>query len=70
MIVIAPGPIKTSRLIKLVKDMSQFENSLPLKRAGKPDEIALFIKSIILNKIKYLNGTTIFFDGGLSKTIF
>ena len=67
---IAPGPIKTARLIKLVKDMPQFENSLPLKRAGKPDEIALFIKSIILNKIKYLNGTTIFFDGGLSKTIF
>ena len=67
---IAPGPIKTSRLINLVKDMSLFENSLPLKRAGKPNEIALLIRSIILNKIKYLNGTTIFFDGGLSKTIF
>lgn len=66
---IAPGPIKTKRLEQLVgkKNIKKFENSLPLKRAGKPEEISKFIFSVIKFKIKYINGTTIFFDGGLSK---
>ena len=34
---IAPGPIKTDLLLNLVKDIQKFENSLPLKRAGKPE---------------------------------
>jgi len=67
---IAPGPIKTDRLLSLVKDIENFENSLPLKRAGKPEEIGLFIKSIIEYEIKYLTGVTINFDGGLSNYLF
>ena len=30
----------------------------------------MIVRSIIENDIKYLNGTTIFFDGGKSKTLF
>ena len=41
-----------------------------MKRAGDPDEIGSFIKSIIENEIKYLTGVSINFDGGLSKFIF
>ena len=67
---IAPGPIKTQRLKNLVKNMKQFEKNLPLGYAAHPDEIGLFIKSIIQNKIKYLNGATINFDGGLSPFLF
>jgi 3-oxoacyl-[acyl-carrier protein] reductase len=67
---IAPGPIKTDRLKFLVKDMKQFERSLPMGRAGSVKEIANFVKAIIQYKIKYINGTTINFDGGLSKYIF
>jgi 3-oxoacyl-[acyl-carrier protein] reductase len=67
---IAPGPIKTNRLLNLVDDMSEFEKSLPMKRAGKPDEIGNFVKSIIENDIKYLTGVTINFDGGLSNFLF
>jgi 3-oxoacyl-[acyl-carrier protein] reductase len=67
---IAPGPIKTKRLKNLVKDITKFERNLPLGRAGKPDEIGSFIKSIIINDIKYLNGGVLFFDGGLSKNLF
>lgn len=67
---IAPGPIKTQRLKNLVKNMKQFEKNLPLGYAAHPDEIGLFVKSIIQNKIKYLNGASINFDGGLSPSLF
>ena len=50
--------------------MNEFEKNLPLSRAGSPDEIALFIQSIIREKIKYLNGIVINFDGGLSSNLY
>lgn len=67
---IAPGPIKTQRLSTLVKNMKLFEKNLPLGYAAEPEEIGLFVKSIVQNKIKYLNGITINFDGGLSPSLF
>lgn len=67
---IAPGPIKTTRLKNLVKNINEFERNLPLRRAGDPSEIGFFIQSIIRNNIKYLNGVVINFDGGLSKSLF
>ena len=36
---IAPGPIKTDRLYSLVSDVEAFETTLPMKRAGQPEEI-------------------------------
>ena len=44
---IAPGPIKTNRLKKNVKNIKELEKKLPMKRAGNPKEIGDFIKSII-----------------------
>lgn len=68
---IAPGPIKTNRLKNLVKNnIDNFEKTLPMKYAANPNEIGDFVKLIIKNKIKYLNGVTINFDGGLSNHIF
>ena len=67
---IAPGPIKTDRLKSLVSDFNQLEDSLPMKRVGDPKELGDFIKLLIMNNIKYLNGVTINFDGGLSNYIF
>jgi len=67
---IAPGPIKTRRLESLVSDMKSFEEKLPMKRAGKAEEIGNFVSSIISNNIKYLTGVTINFDGGKSKFLF
>ena len=67
---IAPGPIKTDRLKQLVKNLKSFEKKLPMKYAADPDEIGYFVQSILKNKIKYLNGVTINFDGGLSDFIF
>ncbi len=66
----ALGPIKTQRLKKLVKNLRKFENKLPLRRAGEPEEISNLIFSIVDKNIKYINGTTINIDGGLSSYIF
>ena len=66
---IAPGPIKTERLYDLVDNMEDFEKQLPLKRAADPSEIGIFVKSIVENNIKYLNGVTINFDGGHSNYV-
>ncbi len=67
---IAPGPINTDRTKELIKNVKEFEKTLPMKRLGEPEEIGNFVKSIIENKIKYLSGVTINFDGANSNYIF
>ena len=67
---IAPGPINTDRTQELIKNVKEFEKTLPMKRLGEPKEIGDFVKSIIENNIKYLSGTTINFDGANSNYIF
>ena len=67
---IAPGPINTDRTRELIDNIKEFEKTLPMKRLGEPEEIGNFVKSIIENKIKYLSGVTINFDGANSNHIF
>lgn len=67
---IAPGPIETDRLRELVADMDEFKNKLPMKRLGRPEEIGKFVRVIVENEIKYLNGVTVNFDGGRSNFLF
>tara|TARA_B110000438_G_scaffold48905_1_gene49314 strand:+ start:70 stop:717 length:648 start_codon:yes stop_codon:yes gene_type:complete len=67
---IAPGPINTDRTRELVGNLKQFEKTLPMKRLGEPEEIGNFVKAIVENKIKYLSGVTINFDGANSNYIF
>ena len=67
---IAPGPINTDRTKELIENVEEFKKSLPMKRLGEPEEIGNFVKSIIENKIKYLSGVTINFDGANSNYIF
>jgi len=67
---IAPGPINTDRTKELIENVEEYKKSLPMKRLGEPEEIGNFVKSIIENKIKYLSGVTINFDGANSNYIF
>jgi len=67
---IAPGPINTDRTRELFDNVKEFEKSLPMKRLGEPEEIGNFIKSIVENKIKYLSGVVINFDGANSNYVF
>lgn len=67
---IAPGLINTDRTKELIKDVEEFKKTLPMKRLGEPEEIGNFVKSIVENKIKYLSGVTINFDGASSNYVF
>ncbi len=67
---IAPGPINTDRTLELIENIEEFKKSLPMKRLGEPEEIGNFVKSIIQNKVKYLSGGVINFDGASSNYIF
>ena len=67
---IAPGPINTERTKELVEDVEAFRKTLPMGRLGEPEEIGNFVKAIVENKIKYLSGVTINFDGANSNFVF
>ena len=66
---IAPGPFKTKRVKDLVKNIKLFEKNLPTGKIGNPNEIGKFVRFIVENKIKYLTGSTIYFDGNINKSI-
>lgn len=67
---IAPGPINTDRTRELFDNVKEFEKTLPMKRLGEPKEIGNFVKSIVEQKIKYLSGVVINFDGANSNYVF
>lgn len=70
---IAPGPTETDRMRQLVEDdqkLDELRDAHPMKRFGTTKEIGDFVKSIVENKIKYLSGVTINFDGGSSNYVF
>ena len=70
---IAPGPIKTQRLVNLLKKEKHRLKSSKAKCIGKkipePDEIGKFVKFVVENQIISFNGTTITFDSNLKKRI-
>ena len=67
---IAPGPINTQRTKELVENVDKYAHTLPMGRLGEPKEIGNFVKSIVQNKIKYLSGVVINFDGSNSNHLF
>lgn len=66
---IALGPVLTDRLRGLTADVSALEAKLPMKRAGRPEEVGRFVRSIVEGDIKYLSGVSITFDGGMSNFV-
>lgn len=67
---IAPGPINTDRTKELIDNVDEYKKTLPMNRLGEPEEIGDFVKSIVENKIKYLSGVVINFDGAASSFIY
>ncbi len=65
---IAPGLINTDR-VRDLGNASDLAKNIPMKRLGEPREIGDFVKSIVQNKIKYLSGVTIQFDGASSNFV-
>lgn len=65
---IAPGLINTDRLRDL-GNADELAKTVPMRRLGEPKEIGNFVKAIIQNKVKYLSGVTINFDGASSNFV-
>lgn len=65
---VAPGPIQTESFSKNYSKGSVEEEkligSLPLKRAGMPDEIAFAIGFFLDDRAGFITGQTLFVDGG------
>lgn len=67
---IAPGLINTDRTKELIQNIEEYRKTLPMGRLGEPEEIGDFVKAVVENKIKYLSGVVINFDGANSSYIF
>ena len=68
---IAPGQIDTERLAERYPD-GPSENDLkpiPLRRLGRPEEIASVVTFLASDAASYVTGTTIPVDGGLTRFI-
>jgi len=65
---IAPGFINTDR-VRDFGNADDMAKNIPMKRLGEPREIGDFVKGIVENKIKYLSGVTITFDGANSNFV-
>lgn len=65
---IAPSLINTGMMKKIPEyKLDQLIDSVPLKRMGRPEEIAELILFLASGKCDYINGQTIIVDGGLSE---
>ncbi len=69
---IAPGAIDTPMIRQELRTREQVEKArklVPLGELGDPDDIAQAVGFLISNKAKYITGTTVTIDGGLSLII-
>jgi NAD(P)-dependent dehydrogenase (short-subunit alcohol dehydrogenase family) len=65
--VIAPGPIDTAMLHRFAKTDERkagLVSNVPLKRAGKPEEIAQAIVFVSSDKASFITGASYLVDGG------
>lgn len=69
---VEPGSIDTPLLrsdLITNEQLKESSNLIPLKRHGLPDEVANLVIYLISDKAKYITGTSIVIDGGLSLVI-
>ena len=67
--IILPGPIETpmqDRWRKNLKAKKNLAKSIPLKRIGKPKDIANTVLFLLSNQSEYITGTEIIVDGGIT----
>ena len=66
---IAPGAIETPINKSLLNDPAKLKSvtaNIPLRRLGKPEDVAAFASFLASDDADYATGTTFFVDGGLT----
>jgi len=66
---VAPGPIETDMLRETLDTMGAekteaFIRSVPLRRLGRPEEIAEMVRFLVSEKATYITGQVFFVNGG------
>jgi 3-oxoacyl-[acyl-carrier protein] reductase len=79
---VCPGRILTDRIIYLAEErakrsnigtkevISSWEQDIPMRRLGRPGELADLVVFLASERASYITGTTIQVDGGIVKGIF
>ena len=63
---VAPGFIETDMTAKIPEKIKEsILNNIPLKRYGKPEEVAYLVAFLASDLNTYITGQTILIDGGL-----
>ena len=66
---ILPGPVETpmqNRWEKNPKSKKNLENHIPLRRVGKPEDIANTVMFLLSDNSNYITGTELIVDGGIT----
>jgi 3-oxoacyl-[acyl-carrier protein] reductase len=78
---VCPGPILTERQTQLLRDVSQrkgisFEaaqseatSAIPLRRMGRPEEVADAVAFLASERASYITGSLVIVDGGLHRAM-
>lgn len=61
---VAPGIIET-KMIEEIPFIEEMKKNIPLKRIGKPEEVASVVSFLLSNDSSYITGQTISVNGGL-----
>jgi len=63
---ISPGFIETELLADLSEDLrKEYRRQIPMKRFGKPEEVAEAIRFLVSREASYITGTVVEISGGL-----
>ncbi len=64
---IAPGVVETKMSAPIIAERGEdYRNQIPLKRFGKPSEVAAVIRFLCSPDASYITGQTITIDGGIT----
>jgi meso-butanediol dehydrogenase / (S,S)-butanediol dehydrogenase / diacetyl reductase len=62
---ICPGPIHTPALARFAPDLHYYESQIPMKRLGKPEDIAALAVFLASDESSFISGVAIFVDGAM-----